>query len=79
MSDAILLDIPPRSSGPVLVPGDVMLDPFVRVSSSPSPEAPVPVMALERTATCPAAPPASPGNAVALGAQVVLIGVVGAR
>jgi len=63
----------------VLVLGDVMLDRFVYGSvERTSPEAPVPVMALERTADMPGGAANVARNAVALGAQVVLIGVVGA-
>ena len=80
MSDAILLDI--LTSFPharVLVLGDVMLDRFVYGSvERTSPEAPVPVMALERTSDMPGGAANVARNAVALGAQVVLIGVVGA-
>ena len=80
MSDAILLDILtsfPRAR--VLVLGDVMLDRFVYGSvERTSPEAPVPVMALERTSDMPGGAANVARNAVALGAQVVLLGVVGA-
>ncbi len=62
----------------VLVLGDVMLDRFVyghveRVS----PEAPVPVMALERTLNMPGGAANVARNVAALGGKVVLIGVVG--
>ena len=80
MSDAILLDILASfQRARVLVLGDVMLDRFVYGSvERTSPEAPVPVMALERTADMPGGAANVARNAVALGAQVVLIGVVGA-
>jgi D-beta-D-heptose 7-phosphate kinase/D-beta-D-heptose 1-phosphate adenosyltransferase len=80
MSDALLLDILTSfQQARVLVLGDVMLDRFVYGSvERTSPEAPVPVMALERTADMPGGAANVARNAVALGAQVVLIGVVGA-
>jgi D-beta-D-heptose 7-phosphate kinase/D-beta-D-heptose 1-phosphate adenosyltransferase len=80
MSDAILLDILTSfQHARVLVLGDVMLDRFVYGSvERTSPEAPVPVMALERTSDMPGGAANVARNAVALGAQVVLIGVVGA-
>ena len=80
MSDAILLDILTSfQRARVLVLGDVMLDRFVYGSvERTSPEAPVPVMALERTSDMPGGAANVARNAVALGAQVVLIGVVGA-
>jgi D-beta-D-heptose 7-phosphate kinase / D-beta-D-heptose 1-phosphate adenosyltransferase len=79
MSDALLLEILaafPRAR--VLVLGDVMLDRFVYGSvERTSPEAPVPVMTLERTFDMPGGAANVARNAVALGAQVVLLGVVG--
>jgi len=79
MSDVQLLEILaafPRAR--VLVLGDVMLDRFVYGSvERTSPEAPVPVMALERTFDMPGGAANVARNAVALGAQVILLGVVG--
>ncbi len=62
----------------VLVLGDVMLDRFVYGSVERiSPEAPVPVMALQRTANMPGGAANVARNVAALGARVVLVGVVG--
>jgi D-beta-D-heptose 7-phosphate kinase / D-beta-D-heptose 1-phosphate adenosyltransferase len=79
MSDAALLDILASfSRARVLVLGDVMLDRFVYGSvERTSPEAPVPVMMLERTTEMPGGAANVARNVVALGARVVLIGVVG--
>ena len=80
MSDAVLLDILASfQRARVLVLGDVMLDRFVYGSvERTSPEAPVPVLALERTVDMPGGAANVARNVVALGAQVVLVGVVGA-
>jgi D-beta-D-heptose 7-phosphate kinase/D-beta-D-heptose 1-phosphate adenosyltransferase len=80
MSDETLLDALaafPRAR--VVVLGDVMLDRFVYGSvERTSPEAPVPVMALERTSNMPGGAANVARNVLALGAHVVLVGVVGA-
>jgi len=79
MSDEALLDILASfHRARVLVLGDVMLDRFVHGSvERTSPEAPVPVMALERTLIIPGGAANVARNVAALGARVVLIGVVG--
>ena len=79
MSDEALLDVLASfHRGRVLVLGDVMLDRFVYGSvERTSPEAPVPVMALERTSTIPGGAANVARNVAALGGRVVLIGVVG--
>jgi D-beta-D-heptose 7-phosphate kinase/D-beta-D-heptose 1-phosphate adenosyltransferase len=79
MSDEVLLDILASfHRARVLVLGDVMLDRFVYGSvERTSPEAPVPVMALERTSTIPGGAANVARNVAALGARAVLIGVVG--
>lgn len=79
MSDEALLDILAAfHRARVLVLGDVMLDRFVYGSvERTSPEAPVPVMALERTSNIPGGAANVARNVAALGSQVVLIGVVG--
>ena len=79
MSDEALLDILASfHRARVLVLGDVMLDRFVYGSvERTSPEAPVPVMALERTSNIPGGAANVARNVAALGSRVVLIGVVG--
>ena len=79
MSDEALLDILASfHRARVLVLGDVMLDRFVYGSvERTSPEAPVPVMALERTSNIPGGAANVARNVAALGSHVVLIGVVG--
>ena len=79
MSDEALLDILASfHRARVLVLGDVMLDRFVYGSvDRTSPEAPVPVMALERTSNIPGGAANVARNVAALGSRVVLIGVVG--
>lgn len=80
MSDEALLNVVGSfERARVLVLGDVMLDRFVygQVERT-SPEAPVPVMALGRTTQMPGGAANVARNAVALGARVELIGVVGA-
>jgi D-beta-D-heptose 7-phosphate kinase/D-beta-D-heptose 1-phosphate adenosyltransferase len=63
----------------VLVLGDVMLDRFHYGSvERVSPEAPVPVIALQRTANMPGGAANVARNVAALGARVMLVGVVGA-
>jgi rfaE bifunctional protein kinase chain/domain len=62
----------------VVVIGDVMLDHFmIGKVTRISPEAPVPVVALEREFTVPGGAANVAHNVVALGAQVTLVGVVG--
>ena len=79
MSDEALLNILasfPRAR--VLVFGDVMLDRFIYGSvERTSPEAPVPVLALGHTVSMPGGAANVARNAVALGARVELLGVVG--
>jgi D-beta-D-heptose 7-phosphate kinase/D-beta-D-heptose 1-phosphate adenosyltransferase len=79
MSDEALLDIlASLYRARVLVLGDVMLDRFVYGSvERTSQEAPVPVMALERTSSIPGGAANVARNVSALGGRVVLIGVVG--
>lgn len=63
----------------VLVMGDLMLDRFVYgIVERLSPEAPVPVMAIQRTSNMPGGAANVARNVAALGARVTLIGVVGA-
>jgi D-beta-D-heptose 7-phosphate kinase / D-beta-D-heptose 1-phosphate adenosyltransferase len=63
----------------VLVLGDVMLDRFLYGTvERVSPEAPVPVITLHRTANMPGGAANVARNVAALGAHVVLVGVVGA-
>jgi D-beta-D-heptose 7-phosphate kinase/D-beta-D-heptose 1-phosphate adenosyltransferase len=63
----------------VLVLGDVMLDRFIYGSVERiSPEAPVPVMTVERTAAMPGGAANVARNVATLGGQALLIGVVGA-
>jgi D-beta-D-heptose 7-phosphate kinase / D-beta-D-heptose 1-phosphate adenosyltransferase len=80
MNDEALLDILASfHRARVLVCGDVMLDRFVYGSvERTSPEAPVPVMALERTSNMPGGAANVARNVAALGSHAVLIGVVGA-
>ena len=80
MSDEVLLDILASFyRARVLVLGDVMLDRFVYGSvERTSPEAPVPVMALERTSDMPGGAANVARNVAALGSRVELIGLVGA-
>ncbi|MBS0578814.1 MAG: D-glycero-beta-D-manno-heptose-7-phosphate kinase [Proteobacteria bacterium] len=79
MSDVALLDVLACfAEARVTVLGDVMLDRFLYGSvERVSPEAPVPVIALQRTANMPGGAANVARNVAALGAQVVLIGVVG--
>ncbi|HWG77338.1 MAG TPA: D-glycero-beta-D-manno-heptose-7-phosphate kinase [Steroidobacteraceae bacterium] len=63
----------------VLVVGDLMVDRFIYGSVERiSPEAPVPVMAISRTAAMPGGAANVARNVASLGAQAVLLGVVGA-
>jgi len=63
----------------VLVLGDVMLDRGIYGSVERiSPEAPIPVMAIERTSATPGGAANVARNVASLGGQAVLIGVVGA-
>ena len=80
MSDEALLDVLASfAQARVLVLGDVMLDRFLYGSvERVSPEAPVPVIALQRTTNMPGGAANVARNAAALGARVVLVGVVGA-
>jgi D-beta-D-heptose 7-phosphate kinase/D-beta-D-heptose 1-phosphate adenosyltransferase len=80
VSDEALLDVLAAfCEARVLVLGDVMLDRFLYGSvERVSPEAPVPVMALQRTANIPGGAANVARNVAALGAHVVLVGVVGA-
>src|SRR5512134_537979 len=73
-----LLKIPKFGSARVLVVGDVMLDRywFGEVSRI-SPEAPVPVVRIERTEERPGGAANVAHNCAALGAQVGLLSVVG--
>ncbi len=79
MSDAALLDVLAAFfRARVLVLGDVMLDRFVYGSvGRTSPEAPVPVLALERTQDMPGGAANVARNVAALGGAVQLLGVVG--
>src|SRR5262249_47732987 len=62
----------------VLVLGDVMLDRYVYgVVERTSPEAPVPVMALQRTSSVPGGAANVARNVAALGANSILLGIVG--
>jgi D-beta-D-heptose 7-phosphate kinase/D-beta-D-heptose 1-phosphate adenosyltransferase len=62
----------------VVVLGDVMLDRFVYGTIERiSPEAPIPVISIERTADMPGGAANVARNCASLGAQVVLVGVVG--
>ena len=80
MSDEVLLNILASfERARVLVLGDVMLDRFVYGSvERTSPEAPVPVLALQRTVYMPGGAANVARNVIALGARAELIGVVGA-
>ncbi len=80
MNDEALLDVLTSfHRARVLVCGDVMLDRFVYGSvERTSPEAPVPVMALERTSNMPGGAANVARNVAALGSHAVLIGIVGA-
>ncbi len=80
MSDDKLLDILGcfREGRRILVLGDVMLDRFVYGSvERMSPEAPVPVMRIEGTSATPGGAANVARNVAAVGAQAILIGVVG--
>lgn len=79
MSDAHLLEVLASfSRARVLVFGDVMLDRFVfGTVERTSPEAPVPVMKLERTSKLPGGAANVAANVAALGSSVRLLGVVG--
>ena len=62
----------------VLILGDVMLDRFIYGSVERiSPEAPIPVMAIERTAAMPGGAANVARNVATLGGQATLIGIVG--
>jgi D-beta-D-heptose 7-phosphate kinase / D-beta-D-heptose 1-phosphate adenosyltransferase len=62
----------------VLILGDVMLDRFIYGSVERiSPEAPIPVMSIERTAAMPGGAANVARNVATLGSQATLIGVVG--
>ena len=62
----------------VLVLGDVMLDRFVYgIVERISPEAPIPVMSVERVSDMPGGAANVARNIAALGAQCTLFGVVG--
>jgi D-beta-D-heptose 7-phosphate kinase/D-beta-D-heptose 1-phosphate adenosyltransferase len=62
----------------VLILGDVMLDRFIYGSVERiSPEAPIPVMAVERTAAMPGGAANVARNVATLGGQATLIGLVG--
>jgi D-beta-D-heptose 7-phosphate kinase / D-beta-D-heptose 1-phosphate adenosyltransferase len=80
MSDEVLLDVLASfSQARVVVLGDVMLDRFLYGSvERVSPEAPVPVIALQRTSNVPGGAANVARNVAALGAHVVLVGAVGA-
>lgn len=63
----------------VLVMGDLMLDRFVYGAVERlSPEAPVPVMAIQRTSNMPGGAANVARNVAALGGRVTVVGVVGA-
>ncbi len=80
MGDETLLDVLASfAEARVLVLGDVMLDRFLYgLVERVSPEAPVPVMALQRTTNMPGGAANVARNVAALSARVVLVGVVGA-
>jgi D-beta-D-heptose 7-phosphate kinase/D-beta-D-heptose 1-phosphate adenosyltransferase len=62
----------------VLILGDVMLDRFIYGSVERiSPEAPIPIMAIERTAAMPGGAANVARNVATLGGQATLIGIVG--
>lgn len=79
MSDKTLLDLLGTfHSARVLILGDLMLDRFVYGSVERiSPEAPIPIMAVERTVDMPGGAANVARNVATLGAQATLIGVVG--
>jgi D-beta-D-heptose 7-phosphate kinase/D-beta-D-heptose 1-phosphate adenosyltransferase len=79
MSDRILLEVLGKFHGArVLVFGDVMLDRFVYGSVERiSPEAPIPVMSVERTVDMLGGAANVARNVATLGGQASLIGVVG--
>jgi D-beta-D-heptose 7-phosphate kinase / D-beta-D-heptose 1-phosphate adenosyltransferase len=79
MSDKTLLDLLGKfHSARVLIVGDLMLDRFVYGSVERiSPEAPIPVMAIERTVDMLGGAANVARNVATLGAQAMLIGVVG--
>src|ERR1700684_1698227 len=65
-------------AGKVLVLGDVMLDRFVYGSVERiSPEAPIPVVAVDRLLDMPGGAGNVARNIAAMGAQAILLGVVG--
>ena len=80
MTDETLLDVLAGfAQARVVVLGDVMLDRFLYGAvERVSPEAPVPVIALQRTTNIPGGAANVARNAATLGARVVLVGVVGA-
>jgi len=79
MSDAHSLPLPDLSRARVLVVGDVMLDRYwYGEVERISPEAPVPVVKVERTEERPGGAANVALNAAALGAKVALLSVVGA-
>ena len=79
MSELPLLDVLESfHRARVLILGDVMLDRFIYGSVERiSPEAPIPVMAIERTAAMPGGAANVARNIATLGGQATLIGVVG--
>jgi D-beta-D-heptose 7-phosphate kinase / D-beta-D-heptose 1-phosphate adenosyltransferase len=80
MTDITLIDrIEAERAARILIVGDVMLDRFIYGSAERvSPEAPVPVLRFERESVMPGGAANVARNAVALGAQVELIGLLGA-
>jgi D-beta-D-heptose 7-phosphate kinase/D-beta-D-heptose 1-phosphate adenosyltransferase len=79
MSELPLLDVLESfHRARVLILGDVMLDRFIYGSVERiSPEAPIPVMAVERTAAMPGGAANVARNVATLGGQVILVGTVG--
>ena len=79
MSELPLLDVLESfHRARVLILGDVMLDRFIYGSVERiSPEAPIPVMAVERTAAMPGGAANVARNVATLGGQAILIGVIG--
>ncbi len=79
MSELPLLDVLESfHRARVLILGDVMLDRFIYGTVERiSPEAPIPVMAIERTAAMPGGAANVARNVATLGGQVRLIGIVG--
>jgi D-beta-D-heptose 7-phosphate kinase/D-beta-D-heptose 1-phosphate adenosyltransferase len=76
--DSLLQALSRFHSGRVLVLGDVMLDRFVYGSVERiSPEAPIPVLRVERYADMPGGAANVARNVAALGGNTVLLGVVG--